>query len=76
MSWEAESPRKFFRFKKVEFKTEFLVECFVQFLGRARLRVELALWSHIRVVVMEDPPPPGWLPPPHVMDGWGARPLR
>ena len=20
--------------------------------------------------------PPGWLPPPHVMDGWGARPLR
>ena len=21
-------------------------------------------------------PPPGWLPPPHVMDGWGARPLR
>ncbi len=22
------------------------------------------------------PPLPGWTPPPHVMDGWGARPLR
>ena len=44
-------------------------------LGRARLRVESALWSYVRVVVMEDPPP--WLAtPPHVMDSWGARPLR
>ncbi len=30
---------------------------------------------------LADPPPwladpPGWLHPPHVMDGWGARPLR
>ncbi len=38
------------------------------FLGRARLYVESALWSHVRVVVIvvEDPPPPGWLPPPKV----------
>ncbi len=46
-----------------------------RFLGQARLRVESALWSHICVVVVVDPPP-GWLTPPHVMDGWGARPLR
>ncbi len=56
----------------------------VWFLGRARLRVESALWSHVCViiVVMEDPPPwpadPPWLAtlPPYVMDGWGTRPLR
>ena len=27
------------------------------FLGRVRLRVELALWSHVCVIVVEDPPP-------------------
>ena len=33
-----------------------------------------ALWSHVWVIVVEDPP--GWLPPPHMIDGWCARPLR
>ncbi len=33
------------------------------FLGRARLRVESALWSHVHVVVVEDPPPAGYPPP-------------
>ncbi len=48
------------------------------FLGRARLRVESALWSHVCVVVVvvEDPPILAGRPPPYVMDGWGARPLR
>ena len=57
--------------------------CFHPFLGRARLQVESALWSHVCVVIVVVEPPPGWLtplrgwlPPPHVMDGWGARPLR
>ena len=32
-------------------------------LGRARLKVESALWSHVCVVVVgvEEPPPPSWL---------------
>ncbi len=49
------------------------------FLGRARLHVESALWSHVCVVVVivvgVGPPRAGY-PPPHVTDGWGARLLR
>ncbi len=41
-----------------------------ELLGRARLRVESALWSHARVVV-EDPHPQ-LATPPYVMDGYGA----
>ncbi len=54
-------------------------------LGRARLQVDSASWSHVRVViivVMEDPHHHPY-PHPHslawhenVMDGRGARPLR
>ncbi len=36
---------------------------------------QAALWNHVCVVVVMEDPPPGWLPP-HVMDGWGTRPLR
>ncbi len=54
-----------------EWKQKHLILFHHQFLGRARLRVESALWSHVCVVVIvvvEDPPPhwlmpPGWLPP-------------
>ncbi len=42
---------------------------------KLRMTKRAALWSQVRIVVVEDPP--GCLtPPPHVMDSWGARPLR
>ena len=65
----------------LEYRIPFLRQLSTSVLGRARLTVESALWSHVCVDGLEDPPPPAppwladppWLATPPPRDGWLGR---